>query len=506
MGTGHVMRCLTLAQGLKGFDVASRFVCREHTGALCDVIEQRGFAVARLPSAATPTWQFDGPGYAAWLGEDWRIDAQQTRAAMIEQNDLQGAATEWLIVDHYGIDRRWEQEMRTATRRIMTIDDLADRAHDCDVLLDQNLVEHMELRYLDKVPSATTTLLGPGYALLQPVYGELRQQVRPRSGVPRRVLISFGGVDHDNLTGRALAAFLQLGRADIAADVVITGSMAHAASIREQAAQHNNVHLHSGLPTLAHLIAAADLAVGAAGITSWERLCLGLPSLVVTLADNQRPPAERLHREGLIRWLGQGSEVDQSMLFEALDELSLHGLDEQWSRRCLDAVDGKGLQRVCASLMMTADTPLQLRLASVADERQLLAWANEPVTRRNAFATDTINAATHGEWFSRRLNSPHSCRIFIAETHAAVPVGQVRFDRAQESWLISYSLDAAFRGRGVGRQLLQSALAKFTVEQPGSVVTGQVKTANRPSCRIFERLGFRVIADDGEVVEYRRAL
>jgi len=167
--------------------------------------------------------------------------------------------------------------------RIFAIDDLADRTHDCDQLLDQNLFADMHTRYASKVPEDCRLLLGPEYTLLQPIYAELHDRIPPREGPVRRILISFGGADRDNLTGRALAAFLSLNRPDIDVDVVISGSSLYIHGIREQVAGRDNIHLHSNLPTLAPLMARADLAIGAAGTTAWERVCLGLPGLVVTL-------------------------------------------------------------------------------------------------------------------------------------------------------------------------------------------------------------------------------
>lgn len=502
IGTGHVMRCLTLAQTLRSQSVRSHFVCREHEGSLCDLIEQRGFDVARLPPPQTSGATVEGTAYSQWLGASSDDDARQTQQALARHVESPLA----LIVDHYGIDERWERQLRATTERLMAIDDLADRRHDCDLLLDQNLVLDTQARYVGKVPKRTTMLLGPSFALLQPIYRELRGRVRLRGGPIRRVLIFFGGVDRDNLTSRALAAFLQLGRTDIVADVVIGNSMPHADQIQRLAAGHANVTLHRGLPTLAHLMAEADLALGAAGTTSWERLCLGLPALVVTLAENQRAPALGQSEAGLIRWLGDSDRVDQAAVFSVLEALVASGLDQEWSRRCFEAVDGLGAERVCAALTMTAETPLQLRRAAASDEALLLEWANEPETRRNAFTSDRISAETHRQWLRRRLASPESVSFYIAETEHGVPVGQVRFEQSEDRWIISYSLDAIFRGRGCGHSLLAAAMRAFAADRPGVTVSGLVKITNRPSCRIFEALGFSVAANDGAVVEYRRAL
>lgn len=502
MGIGHVMRCLTLADALRESGYQSLFVCRTHSGHLCDLLAERGHSVARLPVNPPPLIAQEGePRHAAWLGDSWSNDAEQTRRAMVDF----GGASAWIVIDHYAIERGWESTLRSMTGRILVIDDLADRVHECDLLLDQNLVPNLQQRYDGKLPARGVALLGPEYALLQPVYSELRPQVQPRVGAIRRLLVFFGGADNDNLTGRVLEAFIGLNRPDVAVDVVITAAMRHAESVRRQIASRDNIHLHTGLPTLAHLIFRSDLAIGAGGATSWERLCLGLPALVITLADNQRPLAEGLQQAGLIRWLGHSDVTTVDAIADALAELLRDGLDESWSRNCLDAVDGQGLRRVCTAMLLDVNAPLHVRRAHAGDERQLLVWANDPVTRRNAFSTAPISAETHHRWFHGRLANPAS-RLFIVESGNGVALGQVRFDLDEGNWRIDYSLAPMLRGRGLGRPLLEAALTMLASERAGDAVIGEVKMINVPSRRVFESLGFRTHSQNSDVVEYRREL
>jgi UDP-2,4-diacetamido-2,4,6-trideoxy-beta-L-altropyranose hydrolase len=502
MGIGHVMRCLTLAEALQASGYQSLFVCRTHPGHLCELIAERGFTVVRLPVNPTlPLAEEGAPRHAAWLGDSWASDAEQTRQAIADF----GGTPAWIVIDHYAIERRWQGMLRSLTERILVIDDLADRPHDCDLLLDQNLVPQMQQRYEGKLPERAVALLGPEYALLQPIYRELRKQVQPRVGPIRRLVVFFGGADNGNLTGRVIDAFLGLNRPDVTVDVVITPAMQHAESVRRQIEGRDNIHLHTGLPTLAHLIFQSDLAIGAGGATSWERLCLGLPALVITLADNQRPLAEGLQQAGLIRWLGHDDETTVADIADALGELLRVGLDESWSRNCLGAVDGQGLQRVCTAMLIDVNAPLHVRPAGAADERQLLVWANDPVVRRNAFSTDPISAETHHRWFHGRLANSSS-RLFIVESSDGVALGQVRFDLDEGNWRIDYSLAPMLRGRGLGRRLLEAALSTLASECAGHTVVGEVKMVNLPSRRVFESLGFRIHSHDNNVVEYRREL
>jgi len=501
IGTGHVMRCLTLAGALakKGADVS--FICREHEGHLCDLIVERGFAVHRLPAPADGFGAEATPFHAVWLGASWQEDAEQTIAAIRALS----VKPDWLVIDHYALDHRWESALRPQIGHILVIDDIADRIHDCDLLLDQNLVADMHTRYTGRVPEDCRLLLGPEYALLQPVYAELHDRIPPREGPVHRILISFGGADSENLTGRVLAAILSLSRPDISVDVVIPGSSPYASEIQDQAAGHANIHLHSNLPSLAPLMAKADLAVGAAGTTSWERLCLGLPALVVTLAENQRPIADGLHRQGLVRWLGHKDEVTEQSIRQALTELIEAGIDEEWSLRCRSAVDGRGVDRTGAVLTITAETPLQVRHARLSDEVLLLTWANDPETRQNSFSPDPISAEDHRRWFRSRLRDLDGCRLYVVETEGGIPVGQVRFERQDSAWVISYSVAPLFRKRGLGRPLLEAALLKMRSEYPDALILGRVKPDNLPSRKIFESLDFDGSSDVGGVA-YQRVL
>jgi UDP-2,4-diacetamido-2,4,6-trideoxy-beta-L-altropyranose hydrolase len=500
IGSGHVMRSLTLAQALREAGAEVQFIAREHPGHLAALLQSAGFRIELLP------WSVDyraagGCAHAAWLGAHWEEDARATAAT------IQRAPTkpDWLIVDHYGIDQRWEAALRASVGRIMVIDDLADRSHDCDLLLDQNLVERIDGRYRGKVPESCGTMLGPRYALLQPEYAELHSQLAPRSGRVRRICIYFGGADRNNLTLLALRAFLSLELTGVEADVVAADA-GRVAQLQQCAAGHPQVRVHAQLPTLALLWARADLGVGAAGSTSWERLCLGVPALVVSLAHNQREVAEALSRRGLIGWLGEQDAVGLTELQQALAVHFERGSDLAASRAGLELVDGQGVSRVVAALLADARTPLRLRGAVPLDEALLFEWANDPVTRRNSGGRAVIGAEEHRRWLAARLGDRDGCLLLVAETDAGVPVGTVRFDRAAGDWRVNYSLAGAFRARGLARPMLGVALEALAATRAEPWVTGRVMTTNVPSHKVFAGLGFEVLREQNGYVEYRRAL
>lgn len=488
IGTGHVMRCLTLAHALRDRGAECFFVCRSHPGNLLDRIRQHGFEAIPLPLYNYPipkkTPDFPALAHTSWLGTDWQTDVAQTIAV------IGNTRSDWLIVDHYALDRRWETALRSYCGRIMVIDDLADRDHDCDLLLDQNLVADMAHRYDNRVPSHCARLLGPEYALLQPQYAELHLHTPPRIGPIRRILVFFGGADRHNLTGRAIAAFLSLGHRNVMLDVVINPASPFAKLIRQQVANQPTVTLHGSLPSLAPLMAQADLALGAGGATTWERCCLGLPSLVITLAENQRPVADELDRRGLIQWLGHGDAVSEFEMVQKIKVLIEGNLSPGWSEQCKAVVDGLGCDRVSNIVTINTQTSLRVRLATSDDEAQLLIWANDPLVRQNAFSTASIDPASHSLWFHQRLKDLDHCRLYIVETNEGFPLGQVRFQREATAWEVHYSLDARLRGRGLAKHMLKTAIEDFRGHVGRCLIFGQVKRSNTASSRVFHALGF----------------
>jgi UDP-2,4-diacetamido-2,4,6-trideoxy-beta-L-altropyranose hydrolase len=349
IGTGHLMRCLTLGLALREAGTDSLFMSRNLEGNLNTRVRAANFDLVELPAPVPGRLRAvgeDEPTHAAWLRVDWHEDAAQTRDALLTRS----GPLDWLITDHYALDARWERTLAAHARRHMVIDDLADRAHECNLLLDQNFAPEMPTRYRRHVPAGCVQMLGPTYALLQPMYKALRAGIAARRAPVKRILVYFGGADLHGMTVKAVAACARLGRPDIVVDVVMSSTSAQLEAVRREVSACRNSHLYLDLPSLAPLIAAADLAVGASGATVWERLCLGLPSVIVTVAENQRVLGDALQSEGLARRAGHYDQLGEDVLFEALraavDDPDL----ERWSVNCLQACDGRGTERVVAAL------------------------------------------------------------------------------------------------------------------------------------------------------------
>ena len=341
IGTGHVMRCLTLADALREQGAECQFVCREHEGHLMDQIRSRGYELHALPRPSSNTSFESDLAHASWLAVDWQTDAEQTHQA------LGNKVCDWLIVDHYALDHRWELALRSSCKRIMAIDDLADRQHDCHLLLDQNYGSSAE-RYRGLLPAGVTQCHGPEYALLKPVYAERRAQLPARDGQVRRALIYFGGVANAaNSTRLAVQAFQAPELAYIELDIVVGTAYAHQSSLEELVAQHGKVTIHRKLPDLADLMAKADLAIGAGGATTWERCCLGLPTIMISIAENQRPACEALSADQLIDYLGHVDQVTSELIRDRiLSFVNNSDLFRDLSERGMKLVDGNGISKV----------------------------------------------------------------------------------------------------------------------------------------------------------------
>lgn len=341
IGSGHVMRCLTLAQALRARGHACHFICRAHQGHLAGLLRDHGMPVSVLPAApaAQEAALAAGPAHAPWLGCGWEDDARASAAL------LASLQPDWLVVDHYALDQRWEAAVRAAhgAMKLLVIDDLADRAHACDVLLDQNLGRGAH-DYQGLVPAACVLLAGPRYALLRPEFAAVRGASLARNrDEPARILVSMGGVDQPNATGLVLETLKRCALPEHCRISVIMGASAPwIAQVRAVAAGMPwPVDVLVNVSDMARRMADSDLAIGAAGSTAWERCCLGLPAVMVVLAENQANGAAALHEAGAAISIGTVDAIPAA-LPPLLDSLRGERLAAM-SRRAAGLADGAGV-------------------------------------------------------------------------------------------------------------------------------------------------------------------
>ena len=332
IGSGHLMRCLTLAERLRKDGADVHFISRDLAGSLHRLVEEHGFPLHLLPQhEENPNLT----GYVAWLTVPQVVDAEETGEILSRMQPVNR-----LVVDSYALDAVWEQRLRPLVREIFVIDDLANRPHDCDVLLDQNYYREMRHRYDGLVPPACKLLLGPSHALLREEFYEAREKIGVRDGVLRRILVFYGGSDTTRETEKAIRALAQLQLPSVAVDVVVGGSNSHRAYIEELCAAHDFLHYHCQVSNMAELMAHADLCLGAGGTTTWERCFLGLPAIVTAVAENQIQVCEDCAEAGYICYLGRWDEVTEADLAKAVQKCIMPQALREVQRSCrLDVND-----------------------------------------------------------------------------------------------------------------------------------------------------------------------
>ncbi len=480
IGSGHIARCMTLAGELRRRGAEITFVSRAHPGHQIALLERAGFTAAILSGEGLQPPQTED--YAAWRGVSEDQDARETLAAV--------GTCDWLVTDHYGLGTTWEGLVRSGAAKIAAIDDL-NRAHDADLVIDQNLSDR-PARY-DQTPASAKKLLGPAFALLGEEYRAVTR-VTVRDDVAR-ICVFFGGADPKGAVVAAAEALSSPPFAGVHLDVVVGGASPHRRTLEAWAARRGRAAVHAGLPGLSTLMATADLAVGGGGIAMLERCCIGLPQIVLTIAENQVPGTRALAAQNAVVHLGP-FDTGKDRLAEAVATLAA---DANRRRALSDLgqllVDGWGSSRVAEQIMPTPASALSLRRAQESDSRFYYTLVNDPDVRRNSFDSAPIPWDQHQGWFSRRLASADS-RLWVL-TAAGLPVGQVRLDRhglagGGERAHIDYSLDPLVRGRGWGAELIARGLGAFFAEHD-MPVRAEVKSANRASCAIFEKLGFRTV-------------
>ena len=295
MGTGHVMRCLALAQALKDNKVNVEFICRKHKGSLIDKIRSNRLNVHELEVLEEAD---DKLAHSHWLGATQQQDADDC----IEI--LKSEKIDWLIVDHYALDEQWQKKLKPYYEKLMVIDDLADRKHQCDILLDQNFGRSLQ-DYKELVPTSSKLLMGSKYALLRPEFEKYRQYSlnRRKNEKFKKLLVNMGGTDTDNITGKVIER-LQIAKLpkDVEITIVMGKTAPHLSNIITSVNKlPYGSEVKVDVDNMAELMANADIAIGASGATTWERCCLGLPTIQLITAYNQEFIASKLNKINAIK-------------------------------------------------------------------------------------------------------------------------------------------------------------------------------------------------------------
>ena len=499
IGTGHLMRCLTLADALMQEGAVVSFLCSPGAEPWHGLIESHGHHFVPLGvSESAVRSENSAPTYAAWAPWGQVADATATLGALPEPVD-------WLIVDHYALDERWERAVRSKAKRILVLDDLADRRHDCDILLDHNLQDIAGGRYRGLVPGDALCLIGPRYALLRSAFAVERKKRGPRGGDVRRIVVLLSGTDPSGVTLAAIEALSMLDVSPLAVDVLIGTASPHLVAIRE-ATERIHAQLHVDSSEVASLFGRADLAIGAGGVAALERCCVGLPTIAIAIAENQKPGLAWLKRLGAICHLGDFSTLTVERLTEALYHLCRSPAELRiMAERAAALVDGYGTARV-ASILSGKRMGVAVRLATMDDAEALHRWRNDDAVRAASFNGDPIPYGDHCRWLAGALESDRHI-ILIGSTTDARAVGLVRYTLADSDAEISIVVDPEIQRRGVGGELIEAGEAYLRAIHPELTrLRAAIKPGNQASLRLFTRAGFVLEVEEPERVLYVKEL
>ena len=422
MGAGHLMRCLTLADELSSQNHQITFICRNLMGNLITLIKQKNYKVITIPIVQKFT---TNNVYLDWLGATQEYDSEQTISVLPKNIDL-------LIVDSYALDEVWHLRLRKFTKIIMVIDDLADRSFDCDILLNQNLGAQIK-DYKGKVPNDCELVLGCNYALLRPEFSKLRLKAiekRESSKSIKRILVSMGSMDPNNLTSQVLAGLAKVEWEEQPVVDVVLGSRAPKfKTIVDQSKNYIfDLNVLQDIENMSELMLEADLAIGAGGTTSWERCCLGLPTLVVQLADNQKQVIVELVGAGAARSISY-KDIESDIIQECNSLQKNNIAMSEISKNAFKVVNGQGAQLLAIKMkpdLAQDGSYVTIRNANTNDADIIYKWQLDATTRKYFHDTYVPEYDKHIKWFEKKLAEPKSFFYIIEHNNQAA--GVLRLD------------------------------------------------------------------------------
>lgn len=471
IGSGHVVRCITLANALKKKGAEVLFVCRDYVGNASVEIIRQGHACKLLPR---PQGYLNrvahGNSHEHWLGEPWATDLAQTKDV------LAGIKVDWLVVDHYGVDFRWESGARSIAEKIFVIDDLADRRHECDALLDQNLVPEAEARYSDITPASCKLFLGPLNALLRQEFEAARQAVRPRAGEIKNVLIFFGGADHNNMTGIAIDALANVAKTTLNVDVVIAADHPFLKQVESACVQYGYI-CHVQTRRMADLMARADIAIGTGGISTYERLYLRLPAIIKALSFNQVAPLDYMSSIGLFDVFSDRVDLER-VLARRLGAENFSPPD------CV----ASGVEKISAFMV---DEWVSLRKPLATDLRRTFFWLQNEDLRKSFSIERLPERKVHFQYW-RNLLSDEEQRVFsiyFFNKHVGnCGIKNIIYNEACELWIYLAATEA--RGRGIAKEAVKNMLNVARVNLLCREVYLHVARSNEAAINLYKVVGF----------------
>jgi UDP-2,4-diacetamido-2,4,6-trideoxy-beta-L-altropyranose hydrolase len=464
IGTGHIMRCLALAQAWLEEVGQVTFLMALKAPSLEVRLQTEGIDIIHLSVHPAST-----------------LDAEQT---VLKARSL---GTTWIVVDGYHFDTSYQRTIKSAGFKLLVIDDYGHANHYyADLVLNQNAYAHGGL-YTHR-ESYTQLLLGTRYALLRREFWSWQNWQRYIPAIARKILVTLGGSDPNNVTLKVIKALQKITILDLEVVVVVGGSNPHYLQLVE-AVQVSEVSIKivRNTTNMPELIAWADVAVAAGGSTCWELAFMGLPCILIILAENQRAIVEQLEKLDIAINLGWHAKISSDAIADkVIDLINARAIREIQSERSQQLVDGEGCAKV---LLQLSERKLRLRACRQDDCELLWRWANDSEVRLRSFSSEPIPWNTHIEWFQAKLDSPDS-HIYIAIDRQDQPVGSIRFACTVDEATVSITIDPQYRGKGYGKSLINLATSRFHKNSHVRVINAYIQPDNHASIKVFMNAGF----------------
>ncbi len=474
IGTGHVMRCLTLADTCKKKGTDVQFICRDHPGNLIENIQGEGYIVHVLEAVDTIDLELDN---VYWLGTTQEKDANECHAV------LQKILPDWLIVDHYAIDYIWQSKLKGTYQKLMVIDDLADRQHYCDLLLDQTFGRKQK-DYQNLVSKNCQMLLGSEYALLRPEFSEWRVfSLRRRAKLKfKRLLVTMGGVDPNNFTGQVLEVLKQCDLPkDLEITIILGGGSLHLNEIKKLSREMPWLtQVKIDVTNMAEIMSNSDLSIGAAGTTTWERCCVGLPCIQLVIADNQITIADALSANNAVRAIRKPLDIKKSIV-DILPKLNKISLIASFMTQ------GGGAKVVVDAMISKYIPDEEVKLVPVTTDDSDFIYSLQTIRTRKYFRNTIVpSQKEHQAWYQKIINSSDAI-IFLISINGK-NVGMLRIDGLifNDEIEVSVIVMETFSGQGYAKSAVQKLLALLTNRTIKSIIHKE----NIASKRLFENIGF----------------
>jgi len=480
-GIGHVMRCISLAKELLG-KASVTFILSDESKDIKQFIEDTSgkCRVEVLPDV----------GHEYIHGKPFSSE-HSLKDAKYTENIINGLGeVDFLIADHYGIDRKWEKQFKGMVKHIMVIDDLANRKHFCDILHDQNFYVDSKTRYDSLVDNKCVKLLGTSYALLRDEFKVTEKA--PVKDKVESILVSFGGSDADNVTRNVLEVLAQEEYKHINVNVVTGNYGKNKHAIRQICDNNTNFTYRQQIDYMAKLMCEADLFIGAGGSTSWERMAVGLPSIIISIADNQTKICEDMAKEGLVKYVGTAKDYNPENFKSCLNEVIK---DKKWRKFVSEEgrrlVDGRGAKKVAAHIFSLL---INIRKASDSDCENIYNRRNSEINRNYSNDGKKFSYESHCRWFEKIVKSEDSDLLIASSDNAEI--GVVRFDYTGDKSLISIYLILGWHNKGWGLPLLISSI-NWLKQNRNNIkeINAEILHENKASKQIFADTGFCVISE-----------